>query len=215
MPRPVVGSFAEDLYAALEPVSYADPTTGWPLLLFCGALGTLMQKVEDYVRDSPNGPGWTQLMDIDRVPREAIPYLAQYVGVQIPSSGLTEQQERDRTKGVGGWNRGTPAALIEQIKPHLTGAQRVLLRERSDPANSGDRPYHFTVVTYTSQTPDPAAVVAAIADRHTGKPAGLQFTHLVLTGQEWRSIYENYATWRGVMDNFPTWRDVAENPAGI
>jgi hypothetical protein len=59
-------SFAARMYVALAPLAQQDPQSAWSLLTLCNAIGTMFQLLDDFVRDSPDGPGWSALMDVNR-----------------------------------------------------------------------------------------------------------------------------------------------------
>jgi hypothetical protein len=93
----------------------------------------MFDQIEGYARDRPDGtPGWAILLDPDLCPAEALPYLAQFVGVKLPE-GLTEAQQRFRIKATDGFNRGKPSAIIAAAQQFLTGNKTVIIRER-DPS---------------------------------------------------------------------------------
>lgn len=195
-----------DLIASL------DDTTG-DLATFVGALGDqLFQEVDDYASDGPLGQvGWSVLLDINRIPDKGLEWLAQFVGVSLPV-GLTAAQKRVRVQTTAGWKRGTPAALVGAAKAYLTGTQNVLMRERFDVANpTVDTPGKFQVITYTSQTPDSAAVLAALIAQ---KPGGLVMTYSVYAGQDWLAV-RTRGTWLNIRTTFATWQQIRDNPAGI
>src|SRR5215471_3803868 len=83
-------TFAGRLYDMLEPLAEQDPQAGWSLLILCNAIGTAYQLVEDLVRDTAAGPGWSSLMDVARCPYDALPWLAQFAGVRIPPSVVAD-----------------------------------------------------------------------------------------------------------------------------
>ena len=86
-------TFAARLYDALAPLATQDSSNAWALLILCNAIGLMYQDVEDLVRDSPDGPGWSSLLDLDRCPSWALDWLGQFAGVRIPF-GLTDAQRR-------------------------------------------------------------------------------------------------------------------------
>jgi hypothetical protein len=155
--------FAGDLYESLTPLARPDPDYGWALLILCNAVGTMFQLVDDWVRDQPEGPGWSLLLDVDRCPPEALGWLAQIVGVRLlPDS--TDDEKRERIRSTDGFRRGTRAAMEAAIKATLTGAQSVLIKERD-----GD-PYVITVSTFGPETPNAQRTRDAMLSQ---KPAGL------------------------------------------
>lgn len=198
-------SFAARLYGALLPLAYQDPANAWALLILCNALGTEYQLVEELVRDTPDGPGWSVLVDLDRCPDWALPWLAQLVGVRLlPGSDPTEQ--RARIESTGGFRRGTRDALIGAAQATLTGNKNVIFRERDHPAT--DTPayaYYLTVITYAAQTPDPTATRNALLAQ---KPAGILLDYRTATGQDWQQVKTTNATWQIVKNTYPTWAAV-------
>jgi hypothetical protein len=167
MPAPVLASFAQRLYDSLLPVRRDDAQHGYALALYCAGLGSMFQIVDDYSRDQVVGnviaPGWSQLLDADRAPDEALAWLGQWVGVRV-TAGSTPANQRLQIKSVGGWKRGTPGSLVAAIQATLTGTKSVTVIER----NGG--PYNITVITKASETPSPSASLAAAVSQ---KAAGL------------------------------------------
>lgn len=198
MTAPALSGLGAQLYADLAPLAYADAENGSPLATFCGALGTLLQPVDDLARGTAAGPGWSELVDVDRAPAVALPWLAQFVGVRLDPS-LDDDQQRTQIRSETGMLRGTVAAIRATAAKLLTGSQTVIILERAPD------PYSFTVITYTSETPDSAAVLAAL---EAAKPAGLILTYLTVSGQVWAQLIANYATWADVIAAYPTWQDV-------
>lgn len=191
-------SFAERLYASLGPLAQNDGENGWSLLILCNAIGSMFQLVDDLVRDSPEGPGWSLLLDLDRCPAAALPWLAQLVGARVPV-GLSEAEQREWIASTDGFRRGTRDALIGAARATLTGAQAVIFRERDGDA------YVLTVATYVAQTPDPAATERALVAQ---KPGGILMHYRTMIGQDWQLVKETSATWQDVASSYATWGDV-------
>jgi Phage tail protein (Tail_P2_I) len=192
-------SFAEGLYVALAPLARQDASYGWALLILCNAIGTLFQVLEDYARDSPEGPGWSALMDLDRCPPEALPWLAQFVGVRLlPDS--TPAEQRARIVATGGFRRGTPAALIGAAQATLTGNKTVVFRERDhDPADTPAYAYYLTVITYVSETPDPTATHNALLAQ---KPGGIVLDYRTAAGQDYQTLETGNADYAAVTTRY-------------
>src|SRR5688572_15738151 len=126
MPRPIVSQAAEDLYAILSPLAYADESNDWALLNFCEAFIGLLQQVLDYTADPP----WSSIVDIDRADLKALPWLAQMVGVQAPPrDSATESDEaytermREYIRSTPGFYRGSPDAIRAAAALYLTGTK--------------------------------------------------------------------------------------------
>jgi hypothetical protein len=195
-------TFAARLYDALEPLARSDPQVGWSLLILCNAVGTLLQLVEDYVRDTPDGPGWSGLLDLNRCPSEALPWLAQLVGVRLLPN-TTDAQRRARIVSTDGFRRGTPAAIMAAVQATLTGTQTVTLTERD-----GD-PYVLTLYTLAQETPDALATRNALLSQ---KPAGIvaNFTG-TLAGQTYATVNANFASYTAVAARYVTYNDLLLN----
>jgi len=161
MARPATTDLGEAVYARLEPVATQDEALGWPLLTYVQALAEMGREVEELVRGGEQA--WDPLLDVDLSPDWNLPYRAQFVGVRV-TPGATPAQARAQIKGVGGFKRGTPAAMIEAVKATLTGTKYVGLIERDGDA------WHITVTTRSSETPNPSATLAAAVSQ---KAAGL------------------------------------------
>jgi hypothetical protein len=195
----VPDAFAGRLYDMLEPLAEQDPVAGWSLLILCNAIGVPYELVEDWVRDTPDGPGWSLLMDVERCPPEALPWLAQFAGVRIPAGLVDVGEQRDWVASTDGFKRGTASALIGAARATLTGAQAVVFRERDGAAQGNpaapDYAYYLTVITYTSQTPDPTATLNALLAQ---KPGGIVLNYYTATGQDYQNVKTNNATYAAV-----------------
>ena len=159
--------------ALLEPMFYDDDGS---LAIYLSSIGDeLFQIVDDWASDTDDGkPGYSLLIDPLRVPEEAIPWLAQFVGSTI-WEGLSEDDKRSQLVSLGNWKRGTVQSIQLAVAPLLTGSQTVQIKERDT------SPYHFQVLTFSSETPNQTQVIAAI---NSTKPAGLQFTYVYFLGQK-------------------------------
>lgn len=171
-PVPAATTFADQLYAELEPIGSEDLRT------LCRAVGVGWQDLHEIVRDTDAGPGWSTLLDVDRAPAWALAWLAQMVGVRV-TRGASETVQRAEVRTAAGAARGTPASLVAAVQATLTGTRRVILRERYG------SPYRVRVETISAETPDP---VAAEAAARAQKPAGLVLEFATITGQTWDSL---------------------------
>jgi hypothetical protein len=185
-------SFAARLYAMLGPLAALDEQVSWSLLIYLNALGQMFQQLEDWLRDQPDAPGWSLLLDLERCPDEALPWLAQFVGVRLlPGSSPADQ--RARIASTDGMRRGTRAALIGAAQSTLTGTQTVTFRERDgDPADKPDYAYYLGVITYTDQTPNPTATLNALLAQ---KPGGIVLDYRTASGQDYQQVRTDYATY--------------------
>jgi hypothetical protein len=196
MPRPATTPLGEAIYARLGPVATQDEALGWPLLTLVQSLAEMGRQVEELVRPADlDRLAWDPLLDVDLSPDWNLPYLGQFVGVRV-TPGATPAQARQQIRAEGGFQRGTPGAMIAAVKPTLGLTQYVFLKERD-----GDED-HITVVTRTSETPNPAVTLAAAVSQ---KAAGLILTHVVTSVRTWLEIDAAGGTWAGVSAMYGTW----------
>lgn len=177
-----------------------------PLEDYLRTIGEMFTEVELYAFDTDEEEGWTILLDVDRCPYEALPYLAQYVGERLPP-GLTDAAARQWIRDAPNQERGTISSIVKAAKRYLTGPQLVTLIERD-----GD-PDAITVVTYTAQTPNQALVAREL---ETVVPADITLNYIVSAGQTWSQVQVTHATWNSITDGDPaTWADLmAATPDG-
>jgi hypothetical protein len=196
MTRPVVSTIAEEVYGSLGPLSEQDEANDWALLNFVAALTQALEEIDDLVRDSDVGPGWSAVLDIDQVPAEALGWLGQFVGVS-PDASLTEEAQRERIRDVSGFRRGSRVALEGAAKRYLTGSRTVHIAERDT------SPYHLTVTTYTGETPDEDKTEAALRAQ---KPAGLVLEYVVSAGATYDVLAATGMTYDELGDTYPTYQ---------
>lgn len=179
----------EDLLAAFEPYLGDDDGS---LVALLEAMASGLEDVDEVVRDRDDAPGWAAMLDADRAPAWALPWLGQFVGVQV-SPGADPAATRTAIRTPAGWRRGTPGAIADAVRPLLTGTRSVWVLERQAGAwAAGDNPYHFTVRTFTDETPDTAAVTAAVAAQ---KPAGMVALVQTITRNSYATREATYATY--------------------
>jgi len=197
---PTLTQFGQDLYDAVAPLAYADADNGYALALFCDAFGQMFQPVDDLAADTPTGPGWSQAVDINRAPSEALGWLAQFVGVTLDPT-LDDPGQRAWIRTGTGQQRGTLAAITAAARKHLTGTQTVIVNERDLAACPSEPAYGLTVMTLTAETPDPAQTKADVV---AAKPAGLVLQCLVVAGMDFDLLKTDYATFDDVKTTFPS-----------
>lgn len=170
-------SVLEDLRESLAPIMTS------ALDEYLQAIAAMFGQIEDYTLDTVDLdgnplPGWGILFDVDLCPTAALPYLAQFVGETLPTT-LSDAEAREQIRSQPNRKRGTPAGITAAARATLTGAQQVIFRERDPAACPTEPAYGLTVVTYTSQTPDPAVTEAAI---RSNIPAGIVLNYETLPG---------------------------------
>jgi len=198
-------SFAETLYVALAPLARQDPDYDWSLLILCNAIGAMYQLLDDLERDTPEGPGWSPLVDLNRCPDDALPWLAQFVGVRLLPD-TTPAEQRARILATDGWRRGTREAIESATAATLTGTKSVVVRER----DGGDA-YALRVQTLVRETPDSAATLSAILSQ---KPAGIVLTYQTLTGQDYQTVKTTNANYTAVKTKYATYTGMTNDTPG-
>lgn len=154
-------------------------TTQPPEALVEGRLEVLLGGVEaalgqlpGLVRDTDDGPGWSVLLDPERAPEWALPWLAQFAGVTL-TPGVSVAQQRAEISSPPSFRRGTVGAMRAAAQIFLTGLQRVTIIEQDG------GPYLATALTYSAETPNPDSVERALLSQ---KPAGIILTYVVVDG---------------------------------
>lgn len=198
---PTPTTFAERVYAQLDPLKYAESGLGNPLSVYTDSLNPMFDEIDEYASDGDFGEvGWSSIMDVDRAPLKALPWLAQFVGVTLDQT-LSEADQRNQVKTVPGFSRGTKASIIAAAQRHLTGTRDVIMIERYQ-----GKAYRLYIATRTAQTPNN---LVTIADIKTQKPAGITLFYEILSGQTFQellgdsplmsNIFGNYATFQGAL----------------
>jgi hypothetical protein len=101
----------------------------------CDAIGVMADPLYTLVMDQGEDgdpgyvPGYGSLMDPTLAAAEDLPFLGQFVGVQIPV-GSSDAAGRSLVIAEAGLNRGTPSAVVAAAKRNLTGTQSVAYFER-------------------------------------------------------------------------------------
>lgn len=106
-----------------------------------------LQAIDDIIRDSPYNPGWSILMDINRCPTYALPWLAQFLGVRF-SQPSTDAAMRAAIVQESPFDRGTPAYIAYQADLEMQFPYAVTLMERTSYIGDaiGYDPYAVTVM---------------------------------------------------------------------
>lgn len=201
MAQPILTPLGERLRQRTSPLATSDELYGWAHAILCGALGKALEQVGE-VFDPPDPiPPGAPLLDVNLCPDWALPWLAQIVGVTIPS-GATAAQARALITEIAGWQRGTPASLKAAATVFLTGDNpTVFFNERL--AND---PYRLGIVTLVAETPDPELVRRAILAQ---KPGGIVLDYAAIAGQTYRAVRAEVDSYRELRSTWTTYRDLA------
>lgn len=208
-PAPVPTSrttVGDRLYQHLLPLAHRDAELGYPLLKFCRSIGAQIQEVEDIIRDTPEGPGWSSIVDVNRVPVKYIDWLAQLVGVQL-NELWTPEQKLLAIRDLAAWRRGTVRAMVAAGQTWLTGNRTIVVEEQFN-----GNAYKMNVITYEAETPFPGETERAI---RLQKPAGILLTYLITDGQDYLALRINNADYTEVETKFADYEEVRNNPSGL
>jgi Phage tail protein (Tail_P2_I) len=196
-----LASYAAELYRSLLPLAYAEEHVDNALATYLGAFGSMFQEIDELVRDSDSGPGYSILFDVARCPSKALPWLGQFVGVAVDPA-RSDADQRQQIRDEAGMKRGTPGAIAAAAAPTLVGTRSVMFYERDPDA------YSFKVRTFNDETPDRNATYAALL---TQKPAGLLMDYAAIPRWTWRTLRDSFATWQDVIDHYADWQGVLTN----
>jgi tail protein P2 I len=195
----------ELLYNSLGYHRDLDEATGFQLRKACEAWCSPAQDIYDIVRERSDSPSWAILLDPDRCPAAALPYLAQYVGVVITPE-MSEQQIRNEIKEPTGWARGRPPAIRIGTRRTLEAVEgeelMVIIRARTPEVG------HHYVRTLLSQTPDPERTEWVLINKLI--PAWEKLDYDAIDGVTFADITAKFATFGDLAAVFPTFKDLAE-----
>jgi hypothetical protein len=159
-----------------------DATNGYPLLGWISSFALLLTDLDVLMRDNygnVTAPGWSQILDVNRCPDYALPWLGQLLGVRLQyNPNQTNAQMvaswKSAIQGHAGFQRGTVASIKSFVASTLTGlwqssgstttvssSEIIVLERTQTTADSltGIRtsytvePYHLTVLAPTNKIP--------------------------------------------------------------
>jgi len=190
-------------------IAVDDDQYGYAHAHLCEALGRPLLRFQQAF-DPEDAAPFETLLDPNRCPDWALPWLAQLVGISNLPTTLTADERRAFIYALGSQGRGTPAQLAAAAGLFLTGNKTVYFRER-DPSGA-DPPYTLEVVTRTDETPDPDKVLAALMAQ---KPGGIVLLYRQVAGWDYEEMTLEGAqagwTYASLPPMFPTYRELAFN----
>lgn len=221
-----LASFARRCWNFLAPIQLGSTD----LNHYIGGIGELFQEVEDYAADTDEGaPGWSALVDVDRVPSKGLDWLAQFVGVKLDhddsDSGLRQQ-----VRGHDRWGRGTPLSIIGPASRWVPQDGRFYMSERNP------NPWHVVFILVDKPQPtqfyeDIFEVQESYHKLRTAyssyqnmygsgrgdwdkvidilqqtKPAGIQYSIINTSTTLYMAIYILEATYQAVYNDFLTYQ---------
>lgn len=173
--KPLAAEVAQEL----APLLVQDDEVGNVGSHFLAVLTAPVEVIAEAVReDEDDRPGFSLFMDIETCPTAYLPWLLQLKGVQA-TPGLSEIDARQEGRVAEGLHRGTMTSsqrvgsMEKAASRHTTSRDPALVRVLD---RVGGDPYATTVITRTSDTPDPAQTLADIL---SDKIIGEVITHVV------------------------------------
>jgi len=172
-----------------------DAQNGYPWLSFLEGPGSILQTIDDLVRDvvTPTPyPGWSIVLDVTRCPADALPWLAQCVGVRFTGSQTTVAEQQTAITSLQGFSRGTVASVEAAANAQLNSGSCVITERDPD--------------AYT------VAVSAPSADLTGGSWSGV-----VAQYATWADLETAFATWADLLAQSDAFESAVENalPAGL
>jgi hypothetical protein len=193
-----------DLYAAVEPLTYADAQLGWPLANYLSSIGLILEDVAELVRvDDDGNDGWSAFADPQRCPDSYLYTLAQWAGVRYPRRTTTDDLRALIGPHAPGLWRGTKAAITDSVQRFLTPGAAIYFEERAD----GDA-YKLRIYTYTFGTLDEAGLATELANV---VPAGLILDYELRDGQTYGQLKASLATYADVKATYATYHDMTNS----
>jgi hypothetical protein len=192
--------FAERLVAAMQP--WMTPSLELYLEAFAVMFDPVNELTEEHGTDGEPAylAPWAKLMDPDLCPYADLPYLAQFVGVEIPKVA-TEAEARAIVKEEQGFSRGTTASIevaiyknTTLVKTSQTLLGRGIILERRNKEGAEDA-YAFGIDVPTANIPSMSALEAAV---NATKPGGVFPWYNTGAKYTWAEALHTYAE-----DTFP------------
>lgn len=203
-PMPVLNAVAARIYEELTPIAYGDADNEYALAQFVEAWTRPMILIDQIIRDTDAGPGWSTVLDPQTAPDLFLSWLAQFVGVRSVV-GEANMSLRNRIESMDGLRRGGPDSMRAAIQRTLTGTQTVIFNERQGGA------WKLGIATFAVETPNSNDTLAAILAQ---KPAGITLTYITSTGPTYALVIVTYDTYQDVKDSFATYNGLKNNLPG-
>jgi hypothetical protein len=168
-------------------------------------IGEMLDEFDAYVGLEDEELGWSRLLDVDECPVNGLPYLAQFLGENLPA-GVTETNARQWISDHPNARRGTVSSIIGTARRSLTGTRLVAIRERDGDSD------HIAVRTLVPQTADAVLVESDLL--YEAVPADIAMDYDVFTGAIWGDVHAGYASWNAVRLANANWAQVLATLAG-
>jgi hypothetical protein len=161
---------------------------------------TGLQAINDIIRDTQYSPGYSSILDINRCPTYALPWLAQFVGVRFPQP-QSDAVMRAAIVNESAFQRGTIGVIEAAANAQLISPYVVTVHERTS--------FIGNVIGY-----DPYAILVTYPLNGANS---LTWGQVFSDFSDWAAVESAYATWgamQGYIGNLET-AVLNSVPAGI
>lgn len=215
--------FADRLIERMTPWNVLPAFDGMTAMeIYCRAIAAPFQTILDVAEEKGSQgeagwvPAWGKLLDPATCPYEYLPYLAMFVGVEIPKI-VTETEAREILKAESGLARGTRASLEALLRKAL-GAVPFIILEREPTAYSlvvvipvG----HVTTAVYEEiNLTIPAGIIYQIVEVENSWYAGTKKWSEVNPSKSWELIKEGEYHHEDVPQTWEPWQ-AHEHASGV
>lgn len=248
-PQPALNVFAQRIFNRLpEAYRVYDARSGYQFALYIDAvtsrLGDIETVIERIYGQRPIGPAtpepWSlhpsevddyranrvlrlsELGDPYTADAAWLPWLVQLVGGTLdPTASVAEQRDTIRY-ATSGWQAGSLASIEYAARTALTGSQYARAVPHLLANGSPGGPWDVCILTRTSETPDPSAVLGAVL-RKGVKPAGVVLHHHPVEAtwdmleaarpiwNQWETDAQGVVTWNRLAETGLSYADVPGN----
>jgi hypothetical protein len=191
-------TFAQRLEARLEPWLTPD------LSRYIRALGAMFQPILDLAEETGQDgeagyePAWGKILDVNLCPPQALGYLAQFVGVSLPTT-VTTEEARALIRAEGGFERGTRQSIEAAIERVLGPSVTFTIEERTN-LGGEEKAYWFIVIVSPGhaskalneaiESVKPAGLLFAVVEVEGSWLAGTLAWNEVAEGVQWGTVVE-------------------------
>jgi hypothetical protein len=207
---PIDTNVGADLYQAVEPLTFADASLGWPLAHYLSSNGLMLEEIANLARtDGDGNDGWTAFASPSRCPDNFLYTLAVWAGVTYPrrmASGDLRALIGPHSPAL--W-RGTRDGIIAAMRRFLSPGAPIYFEERAvTPEHPEGDAYYLRIFTYSDSTLDESAIRQEL---YNTVPAGLIVDYEVRIGQTYGMLRQRCATYQDMKDLYPTYNDARED----
>lgn len=204
MAKPALTESGERLYNQLAPTFFReDEKYGWAGALFVSAFARMFDDVAAVVQPSGSQPGYAILADPVNVPAQWLPWLAQFVGVDLTTSP-DAAHSRLWIKSPLGYTRGTTAAMLLAAQATLTGTKTVYFYTRYN-----GEAFLIKAATLESETPSQVSTRQAIESMMAAWDVLL---YEAVKGGTYGLLEASHAKYSEVEAAHPTYEDLELHP---